>query len=196
VVEGQGKIDLIAAENPDIPGVIPRLRPAGRPGHEDRRDRVLTGVPIRIGIRVELISKLDPERCLLLGFADRRFFEGFSVIHESAGKCPAVRRVLSSDEDDPVLSRRVLDLDDDVHGRDGVPVGPEAFLFVHGCRYSIRKAEAGPFSRGTKAYRCPFAGTDEACSSGLSRLMGFGIKFALIYNDFQAKDQSDEKERF
>ncbi len=100
MVEGQREPDLIPGKNADRAGVIPGQGLPRGPGDKDRCDRVPSRVPPRVGIRVELADELDVEGRLFFGFPDGRFLERFAVIDEAPGEGPAVRRVLSLDEDD------------------------------------------------------------------------------------------------
>ena len=144
MVESQGEIDLLSAENPDILGVILRLGRSFGPGYKDRRDRVNPGIAVRVGVGVELVFKVDLKRCLLFSLSDSGFFEGFAIIHEPAGQRPAVRGVLSLDENDSFFSVLLFDFNDDVHRRDGISVRRRRF-FSHG---PILAEKRGRFKKG------------------------------------------------
>jgi len=144
MVESQGEIDLLSAENPDILGVILRLGRSFGPGYKDRRDRVNPGIAVRVGVGVELVFKVDLERCLLFSLSDSGFFEGFAIIHEPAGQSPAVRGILSLDENDSFFSVFLFDFNDDVHRRDGISVGRRRF-FSHD---PILSEKRGRFKKG------------------------------------------------
>ncbi len=69
---------------------------------------------------MELPQELDVEGRLLPGLAGGGRLERLTVIDEAAGDGPAGRRVAAPDENDPSPAPGGLDLDNDVHGRDGV----------------------------------------------------------------------------
>lgn len=117
MVEGQARRQAGFRENPRFPGVVAGDGTAFGPGDINRGDRVKPGVAPRIRVGVKLADKVDGQRSLLVGFADRRFLQGFAGIDESPGKSPAVGRVLPLDEYDSGFAAVAHDLDDDVDGR-------------------------------------------------------------------------------
>jgi len=77
---------------------------------KDDREIVLPRVSLGVRVDVEEIDQADVQRCLFLGFSDRRIFDAFAIVHESAGQRPADRLVFALDQQD--FPR---DFDDDVH---------------------------------------------------------------------------------
>lgn len=104
------------------PGVVGTPGNALGPGDEHRRDRVQARVAVRSGVGPELADELDRKGRLLAGLPDGGRLERLAVVDEAAGQRPAGGRVLPFDEDDAALLPGAHDLDDDVDGRDGIPV--------------------------------------------------------------------------
>ena len=120
MVESERQAPVAGVEDDRRPGVVGAFGIALGPGHEDRRDRMETGVARRVRVCAQLAEELDVERGLLAGLADRGRLERLAVLDKTAGEGPAGRRVPPLDEDDAPSAALVHDLDDDVDGRDRV----------------------------------------------------------------------------
>lgn len=119
MIEGQGPVPVAGIGDNGPSGVVGALGLAPRPGHEDGRDGVETGVPRRVRVGAELAQELDLERGLFTGLAAGGRLERLAVFDEPAGQGPPGRGVAALDEDDAAPPASP-DLDDDVDGRDGV----------------------------------------------------------------------------
>jgi hypothetical protein len=120
MIEGQRPRPVAGVVDDGRPGVVPALGPARGPGQKDRRDGVEPGIARGVRIGAELADELDIERGLLPRLAHGGRLERFAVVDESPGQGPAGRRVFPLDENDAAASSPLLDLDNDVDGRERV----------------------------------------------------------------------------
>jgi len=130
VVENDRLREILFRKDTRFPCVISGNRPSLRGSDENRRNGMMARIPPWIGIGMHLPFQFDIQTCFFKGLADRRLFQGFSVIDKSPGDSPADGVVLPFDQDNPPA----LDFNDDINGRERifvpVQVFPTAWAFL------------------------------------------------------------------
>ena len=155
MVEGQRQAPVPGIDDDRGPRVVAGLRRAFGPGDEYRRYRVQPGVSRGVGVGMELAEKLDVERGLLAGLADRGRLERLAAVDEAAGQGPAGRRIFSFDKDDALPFPVGHDLDDDIDGGHGVT----EFLTAH---LAPRSAKTIVWARSTTVNEGPRGSSSSA----------------------------------
>ena len=120
VVKGQGTRDILSAEDAYFLGIILSFGLAFGSGDKNGGDGMETGVAAGLRVRMKLGDNLDAEGGFFFGFAYGGFFKRLAVVHKSAGKSPAVRRIFSLDEDNARFSVFAFDFDDNIYSREWV----------------------------------------------------------------------------
>lgn len=124
MIEGQRSREVTGQCHLAVPRIIPRHWFTPCPGQEDHGDIMLTGVPVGVGVGMELPQVEDIETCLLFCFATSGLFQALSVVHKPPGKGPTMGRILPSDED-YTSCRQIVGFtsDNQIHGGEWIPMG-------------------------------------------------------------------------
>lgn len=112
MVEGDVGRQIRVVEKVDPLGVAAGLRLTVAPGDEYDRGRVAAGIPLGVGINVELADELHVEAGFFAGFADGGFFDRFADIDETAGQRPTGGIIFAFYQRHQARAH----VDDDVHG--------------------------------------------------------------------------------
>ena len=116
MIESQWKIQLVPAEHFDFLGVILGNGISCRLGDEDRGDGVLSWISFWIGICVHLALELNVQRGFFFGLPHGCLLQRFSIVDKTPRQSPPIRWILPFDEDDPLLTVLIFNLDDDIDG--------------------------------------------------------------------------------
>jgi hypothetical protein len=120
VVEAGRSWQRLEGKGPGHLRVVPALRLPLGPSHVDAAHRVQARIPRRVGVDPQEQLQVDLEPCLLQGLPPRRVRYALPPVHEAAGQRPAERLEATLDQDD---RRAGVELDDHVHGGDGMVAG-------------------------------------------------------------------------
>lgn len=106
MIECQVLGKIVERKNFQVPGVVSGFRFTVARAEKYDRDGMMPGVSFRIGISSKLPEASDFETGFFASFTRSGCFESLTVIDKSPGKGPAVGRVLSFNQDDPI-SRKI-----------------------------------------------------------------------------------------
>ncbi len=139
MVEGQGSRKSFRGEYAGFPGVVMGLGNSFGRSQKDGGNRMFPRVAVGSGVGMELAEESDLERSLLAGLADGRFFKCLSVLDKPAGDGPSGRRMSALDQNDARPAFVIFDFNDDVDGRDGIPIARHLVLCfrTHFIRLSV-----------------------------------------------------------
>jgi len=113
---------VVFVEHGGLGGIVPPHRGSGSPGHENRGDGVLSGIPGWIGVDAQETYQFDFQSRLFLRLPNRRVLNRLAIIHESTGQSPTLGPVLPLYEDNSAP----IELNDGIHSWNRISVWPAA----------------------------------------------------------------------
>lgn len=92
----------LCSEDACFRSIVTRCGNTGGRTDKDDADRMLTGIPERVGVDIEQLGQGDIEAGFLLCLAPGCRFDRLPVLNETAGQCPAHRQEAALDQNNTV----------------------------------------------------------------------------------------------